>query len=53
LRTWLTVRALWLVPLADVFSFVVWCVSLRGDRVRWGQDTFCVHTDGSMTRVET
>jgi ceramide glucosyltransferase len=53
LRTSLTMRALWLVPLADVLSFVIWCVSLRGDHVRWGQDTFRVHTDGTMTRVET
>ena len=44
----LTLRTLWLVPLADVISFVVWVVSLFGDTVRWGEYTFRVHWDGKM-----
>ena len=51
LRASLTLCALWLVPLADVLSFLVWCVSLRGDTVRWSEYTFRVRSDGKMVRV--
>jgi ceramide glucosyltransferase len=51
LRASLTLRALWLVPLTDVLSFLVWCVSLRGDTVRWSEYTFRVRSDGKMARV--
>src|SRR2546425_1776288 len=51
LRASLTFCALWLVPLADVLSFLVWCVSLRGDTVRWSEYTFRVRSDGKMVRV--
>jgi len=44
----LTLRTLWLVPLADMISFVVWAVSLFGDTVRWGEHTFRVNRDGKM-----
>ena len=44
----LTLRTLWLVPLADIISFVVWVVSLFGDTVRWGEHTFRVNRDGKM-----
>jgi ceramide glucosyltransferase len=47
----LTLRALWLVPFTDVLSFLVWCVSLRGNTVRWGEYTFRVRRDGKMARV--
>ncbi len=47
----LTLRALWLVPVTDVLSFLVWCVSLRGDTVRWSEYTFRVQSDGKMARV--
>jgi len=51
LKAPLTLRALWLVPFTDVLSFLVWCVSLRGDTVRWGEYTFRVQRDGKMVRV--
>jgi ceramide glucosyltransferase len=44
----LTLRTLWLVPLADVISFVVWVVGLFGDTVRWGEQTFRVTREGKM-----
>jgi ceramide glucosyltransferase len=44
-------RTLWLVPFTDMLSFVIWCVSLHGDTVRWSEDTFRVHSDGKMMRV--
>lgn len=46
----LTLRALWLVPVTDVLSFLVWCASLRGDTVRWGEYTFRIQSDGKMSR---
>jgi ceramide glucosyltransferase len=49
----LTLRTLWLVPLADVVSFIVWAVSLFGDTVRWGEYTFRVHWDGKMHPLTT
>ena len=51
LKASLTLRALWLVPLTDVFSFVVWCVSLRGNTVRWKEHTFRLRRDGKMIQV--
>lgn len=44
----LTLRRLWLVPLVDVISFVVWVVGLFGDTVRWGEQTFRVTREGKM-----
>lgn len=44
----LTLRMLWIVPLADVISFLVWAVSLFGDTVRWGEHTFRVNRNGKM-----
>jgi ceramide glucosyltransferase len=51
LRSPFALRALWLVPFTDALSFVIWCVSLRGDTVRWSEDTFRVRSDGKMVRV--
>jgi ceramide glucosyltransferase len=51
LKAPLTLRALWLVPFADVLSFIVWCASLRGSTVRWSEYTFQVQRDGKMARV--
>ena len=51
LRSPSALRTLWLVPFTDVLSFVIWCVSLRGDTVRWSENTFRVHSDGKMVRV--
>lgn len=44
----LTVKALWLVPLADVLSFSVWVASLFGNTVRWGEHTFRIDRNGHM-----
>ncbi|HXG19488.1 MAG TPA: bacteriohopanetetrol glucosamine biosynthesis glycosyltransferase HpnI [Methylomirabilota bacterium] len=46
-----TRRYLWLVPLTDILSFVIWCASLRGNTVHWGEYTFRVQRDGKMVRV--
>jgi ceramide glucosyltransferase len=51
LKAPLTLRALWLVPVTDVLSFLVWCASLRGNTVRWSEYTFRVQRDGKMVRV--
>jgi ceramide glucosyltransferase len=51
LRSPFALCTLWLVPFTDVLSFVIWCVSLRGDTVRWSEDTFRVRSDGKMVRV--
>ena len=44
----LTLKTLWIVPLADIISFLVWAVSLFGDTVRWGEHTFRVNRNGKM-----
>jgi ceramide glucosyltransferase len=51
LKAPLTLRALWLVPLTDVLSFIVWCSGLHGNTVRWSEYTFRVQRDGKMARV--
>lgn len=47
-----TRRFLWLVPLTDLLSFVIWCLSLRGNTVRWGEYKFRVHRTGKMVQVK-
>jgi len=51
LKAALTLKALWLVPLADLFSFIVWCTSLGGNTVRWREHTFRIQRDGRMVQV--
>jgi ceramide glucosyltransferase len=46
-----TRRFLWLVPLTDLLSFLVWFLSLQGNTVHWGEYKFHVRGDGKMTRV--
>lgn len=46
-----TRRFLWLVPFTDILSFLIWCVSLRGNTVRWGEYKFRVHRTGKMERT--
>ena len=43
--------SLLLVPLTDLFSFVIWCASLVGHTVRWREYRFRVRKDGRMVRV--
>lgn len=51
LQAALPLRSLWLVPVTDLFSFLIWCLSLRGDTVRWSEYTFRIQSDGKMARV--
>lgn len=46
-----TRRFLWLVPLTDMLSFVIWLLSLQGNTVHWGEYKFRVRSDGTMARV--
>jgi ceramide glucosyltransferase len=46
-----TGRFLWLVPLTDMLSFLIWLLSLRGNTVHWGEYKFRVRGDGKMARV--
>jgi ceramide glucosyltransferase len=46
-----TRRFLWLVPVTDILSFLLWLLSLRGNTVRWGEYKFHVRSDGKMARV--
>ena len=43
--------AILLTLLTDLLSFIVWCVSLRGNTVRWREYTFRLQKDGRMVRV--
>ena len=51
LRSPLPRTSLLLVPLTDLFSFVIWCASLGGHTVRWREYRFRVQKDGRMVRV--
>ncbi|MGE0826895.1 MAG: bacteriohopanetetrol glucosamine biosynthesis glycosyltransferase HpnI [Candidatus Binatia bacterium] len=52
LRSVLTRTFLWLIPVIDLFSFLIWCVSVRGSSVRWGNGVFRVYPDGTMERID-
>src|SRR6185295_7436330 len=41
----------WLLPIRDLLSFVVWCVSWIGKRVEWRGRLFEVAGDGKMIQV--
>jgi ceramide glucosyltransferase len=40
-----------LVLLMDLISFGIWCLSLRGNTVRWREHTFRVRHDGTMRLI--
>ena len=40
-----------LVLVTDLVSFCIWCVSLGGNTVRWGEHTFRVCRDGTMSLI--
>jgi ceramide glucosyltransferase len=48
-----TLFFLWLVPLVDLFTSFLWLLTLRGNTVRWGEDTFRVYRDGKMVQVDS
>ena len=41
----------WLVPVRDLLSFLVWCLSWVGKRVEWRGQVFEVQRDGKMIQV--
>ena len=51
LQSSLTLKALWLVPFADLFSFVIWGASLWGNTVQWGEHIFRVQRNGKMVCI--
>jgi ceramide glucosyltransferase len=44
-------RHFWLVPVRDVLSFLIWCLSWVGKRVEWRGRLFEVARDGKMVQV--
>ncbi|HSE37384.1 MAG TPA: bacteriohopanetetrol glucosamine biosynthesis glycosyltransferase HpnI [Blastocatellia bacterium] len=52
---WLNDRVLekqfWLVPVRDLMSFLIWCLSWVGRRVEWRGRVFEVARDGKMIQV--
>jgi ceramide glucosyltransferase len=41
----------WLVPVRDLLSFLIWCLSWVGKRVEWRGRLFEVQRDGKMVQV--
>ncbi|HAA03015.1 MAG TPA: glycosyl transferase [Syntrophobacteraceae bacterium] len=41
-------RYLWLIPVRDLVSFLIWCVSLIGRTIEWRGRTFDIGADGRM-----
>lgn len=46
-------RYFWLVPVRDLLSFSIWCLSWIGNKVEWRGRTFVVKRDGKMIQVES
>lgn len=46
-------RYFWLVPVRDLLSFSIWCLSWIGNKVEWRGRTFEVKRDGKMIQVES
>ncbi|HSB09260.1 MAG TPA: bacteriohopanetetrol glucosamine biosynthesis glycosyltransferase HpnI [Blastocatellia bacterium] len=51
LRDEILKKYFWLVPVRDVLSFVIWCLSWVGNKVEWRGRTFEVKRDGKMNQV--
>ena len=51
LRDRILKRNFWLLPLRDLLSFVIWCLSWIGKRVEWRGRVFEVARDGRMIQV--
>jgi ceramide glucosyltransferase len=47
----LLLRYFWLVPIRDLLSFLIWCVSWVGKRVEWRGRQYEVARDGKMIQV--
>ena len=45
-------RNFWLVPVRDLLSFLIWCLSWVGKRVEWRGRLYEVGRDGTMIQVE-
>ncbi len=41
-------RYLWLLPVRDLVSFLIWCVSLTGRTIEWRGKIFDIASDGRM-----
>lgn len=52
---WLKDRVLkkyfWLLPVRDVLSFIIWCLSMAGKRVEWRGRLFDIVGDGRIVEV--
>jgi ceramide glucosyltransferase len=44
-------KNVWLAPLYDLIQFVLWGLSLFGNRVYWRGDWFLAQKDGSLKRI--
>lgn len=42
---------LWLLPARDMAGFIIWAISLAGDRVSWKGSVFRLEKDGRMTHT--
>jgi ceramide glucosyltransferase len=45
-------RYIWLVPLRDLISFIVWCYSFVGDTIEWRGERFKLVKGGKIVRLE-
>jgi len=48
----LLMKYFWLVPIRDLLSFLIWCLSWVGRRVEWRGRQYEVARDGTMIQVE-
>ncbi|HWX39584.1 MAG TPA: glycosyltransferase, partial [Blastocatellia bacterium] len=45
-------RYIWLIPLRDLISFLVWCYSFVGDTIEWRGERFRLVKGGKIVRLE-
>lgn len=43
-------RYLWLLPVKDLLSFVIWALSFTGNTVKWKGESFRIDREGRMTK---
>jgi ceramide glucosyltransferase len=44
------IKYLWLLPLKDLLSFVIWALSFTGSTVKWKGTSFRIDSEGRMTK---
>jgi ceramide glucosyltransferase len=47
-----TKKYFWLIPVADIVRFIIWCCGLVGNTIEWRGTKFKLVKDGKLKMIE-